>query len=1128
MNYMDNVGPWKGVRHRVLRNTLRGLHRGDLPTLGPGQMQLYSFYTPGLATGLYDIDTVQQIDASGQKKAISVSQSFLVTAPRFSIDASLIHSTFPLSGVTAHPNILPHIVFNDPHLPWQTEIGRTSEDDSMRIPWLAVVAFEQSELKMTPEDTVFPSGFQGDPPAQSFTLSCNMTLQTLTQAGLRCAVPDLKESFDQESALPETNVDVIFPKMDLFLSLFSDSANPPSIDVDRYKYLAHARQVNTTHMADAGVLDEGTFSIIFSHRTGPLFSKGAPSTIPKPCVVHVVSLDMVNQMPTAAPDGSERAALISLYSWTYDCLPPETINFEDVMRAVGKNSDVFGTPKGIRDKAGKGLPSGVQTRIQDRIDDGYTLLRYRVQTGEETVALTRGPLTPRRVQNPEVVDNVWFDVHSNTGEDLQIIDTALGLIDISYCTAWQLGKSLAIADQAFCAALLRIRGEVRNAATEQAKQDTLSQHFEVATSERVIGSLPDTFQKLTTLTQDTPGQTRWLRPSLIQSRYQYLKSDDNGLNSRAHRSLVQQHLISQVKLLTSAADGSHFTEFKDPTNTDWSLVLNWLMDKIYLEGIPPYYLIPDPTWLPSESIRFFYVDSKWLSALVDGALSVANHLDKQDIVRQAIKGQLLKYLNKDIHPDIKHPPQVPTYGFYLRSVAVSVFPDLVIRAPWPDPNDLRAEVLRHENVRKDAMIGLLDRTPGQLDHLILSQPPHQQCFAFGQDGKLQEDSVTLEPRKVFSVQPREDMDVFPEVQYTRGPDGLCDVYDWNWRILRLDNLAKLILDTLQDARMSDPDIYDGTETNAALIGIELNDPIYRLTFTGPNAPATDVAANVMPGNPPERMSTFALPATESTRTSPDDEFSRRFITPPVAKERTRGPPRRTNQPLPTLLMVPRDSTEGPPRAVEPATPSVISTHQGADVDDVDTCSPRLDANCFTYGHVPSPTPGEDDVKMLLLDPTGRTDVIFKLHRNSVDPDTTDYISNIKLLIPVGDQADCLLSSLPGMYDARMLNNSRILPFIRSINYAGADDALMLNVVSSDLLPPVTSDSGIVIIELKPKAQSKLTPLNHNVDLSFVLNGAIIRPEAEEIRVLIIEFYRSREGNMRVAVNEIYPIGVKMT
>lgn len=106
------------------------------------------------------------------------------------------------------------------------------------------------------------------------------------------------------------------------------------------------------------------------------------------------------------------AAVVSLFSWTYDCIPPETINFVDVMRAVDNNCKLFGTPKDICDKVGQGLLPTVQHRLQDCINDGYTLLCYHMQTGEETIAMMHGPLTPHHV--PQVS---WFDVHSNTGED---------------------------------------------------------------------------------------------------------------------------------------------------------------------------------------------------------------------------------------------------------------------------------------------------------------------------------------------------------------------------------------------------------------------------------------------------------------------------------------------------------------------------------------------------------------------------------------------------------------------------------------------------------------------------------------------------------------------------------------
>jgi hypothetical protein len=1062
--------------------------------MGPGEMQLYSFYSPGLTTGLYDIKTEQRINASGQPKIILPPlQSFLVTAPRFSIDSSLIHSTFPLPGVSAHPNILPHIVFNDPHLPWQTAIGVTTETDTMRVPWLATIVFEQSELQMTAQDSIFPGLQPGGPPKQSFTMSNNMTLAALTGSGLKCAVPDLRQSFAEDSTWSETKVDVIFPKMDLFLALFSDSASTQSINLDRYKYLAHARQVNTTHMTDSGVIDEGTFSIIFSHRTGPQFSTGAPPTTPKPCVVHVVSLDAVRDIPHSSLTlDNKRAALISLFSWTYDCFPPEAINFEDVMRAVGNNCEPFGTPKTTRDQAGQDLPSTVQRRVQDRIDDGYTLLRYRVQTGEETVALTRGPLTPRRV--PEVS---WLDVHSNTGEDLQIIDTALGVIDISYCAAWQLGKALAIADQAFCASLLRIRAQVYNFSTEQVKQEILSSRFEAATSERVIKSLPDTFQKLTTLASHAPAQTRWSRTSLIHSRYKFLDEKRDGENKKVQ--LSQKHLLSTIHSITSASDGTHFTELKDPNSTDWSLVLNWLLDKIYLEGIPPYYLIPDPTWLPSECIRFFYVDSKWLSAIVDGALSVANHLDKNDDTRMAIKTQLLKYLSHEIHPDLKHPPQVPAYGFYLRSVAVDVFPDLVVRAPWPDPKDPRAEVLRQVNVRKDVMFCLLDRTPKALQQVIISQPPHQQCFAFGHDGTFFEQSFELVLRKVYSVHTDKSMEEFPKVLYTRKPDGLSDIYDWNWRIIRLDNFAAVVLSTLQKALKDDPEIYNGTETNAALLGIELNDPIYRLTFTSPTAPTV---ASVGPGGLPMGPAVFPLPTEAVSAAASGDELSRPFkITPDIQPLRPQGPPRRTNLPLPSLLLRDRDPMGAVSMASADSASSATMPALQVDVyENMEKCLPRFSPLCFALGHVPSPIPGDADPKIVVLDPNG-TDVIFRLVRNSNEQTSTDFISKIKLTIPLGNTSDCLLSAAPGMYSAKMLNNTRLLPIIRS-------------------------DARSVTVELKPKPVTKLTLLAHSEDLSFVINGATVNIVAKDVTILIVELYTSKEGNSKVAMNDVHHVEAK--
>ena len=1105
---MNTTLALNSVRHRVIRNALARIQPelkpdSDLPPLDPGEMQLYSYFTPGILAGSYKIVAEQAISTGGQHNTIKAdTQSFLVDPPRFSIDPALIHSTFPLQGVAAQANILPHVVLNDAHLPWQIEVGKTS-GDKMRIPWLAVVTFEQSELKLQPDDPLFPPSLQsGANPPQSFTMTTRLTVEQLTGSGFQCALPDLDLQIQEDSTLPSKPIDVIFPNMDLFLALFgSTTGGTPEIDLDRFKYLAHARQVNTTHMTDAGVLDGGQFSIVFSHRTGPPFEKTAPLQH-KQCVSHLVSLDWVQQIPSSVLTSNKRAALISLFSWTYDCIPPETVNFEEVMRTVGQNSKVYRTPDEIRDNVGNSLSATLRNRIKNRLEDGYTLLRYRVQTGEETVALMRGPLTPSQVP-----DASWMDIHSNTGEDLQIIDTQLGLMDISYCVAWQLGKSLAIADQAFCAALLRIRSNVYNAASNEAKQKTLSEQFEAATSKRVIDALSGHFDLMTQLSKESPNERRWDRPSLVQDRYKLLAEQKNSV---VHNEFADNHLRSRVELFASATDGTHFTEVKDAKSADWDLVLNWILNKIYLENIPPWYLIPDPTWLPAESIRFFYVDHKWLSALIDGVLSVANHLDAQDKVRQCIKHQLQKYLNEEFHPLLKHPPQVPSYGFYLRSVVVDAFPDLVVRAPLPalatgEP-DPRAEILRQENVRKDIMFCLLDRTPKDLQELIISQPPHQQCFMFGHDSTFTTDGFDLELRKVYSVRTNKHMQELRKESFAKGSDGpgRCSIYDWNTRVIRVDNFTKHISSVLRDARQQDQDIYDG-EANASLVGIELNDPIYRLTFK----PAQAFSAASQPPESSERhLLAFSLPGESAPADIPLPvrDYAPPFKGTPRPPKVLSGPPRRSASEFPSLSTF-RTNTKSTLslrqgfflQSLTASDADSISILSEINFDDIEKCSSRFSPICFSLGDPPS-TAKDNETKYLTSSPYG-SNIIVKLTRNQVDPNSTDYINIFEIRIPLGTTSDSLITKPLDKDAVHMLNTMRFITSAKAYK-------------------------NEAIIHLKPKAVSELSPLSHNPDMSFMIKRAYINPDALDSTISIVEMYKSTEGNSELAFDYIHHVQAK--
>ena len=70
------------------------------------------------------------------------AQSFNVVAPRFTIDPKDVHSVYPSQGHADQPSILPHIVFTDPHVPWERALAGDVFTEDDRMPWTAVIPFD--------------------------------------------------------------------------------------------------------------------------------------------------------------------------------------------------------------------------------------------------------------------------------------------------------------------------------------------------------------------------------------------------------------------------------------------------------------------------------------------------------------------------------------------------------------------------------------------------------------------------------------------------------------------------------------------------------------------------------------------------------------------------------------------------------------------------------------------------------------------------------------------------------------------------------------------------------------------------------------------------------------------------
>ncbi|KAF5252200.1 hypothetical protein FANTH_2756 [Fusarium anthophilum] len=701
--------------------------------------RLYAYEIPPMPPGEYEIITTQEVKSGNDTEKLVSTQPVTVKACHpYAIPPELVHSYYPPNLGTVSATTLPHVVLKGA-TPW--ERSQTYKTGTAPTPWIALLLFTDEDLCVPPEVTsaAKPSG------TRTFTLPLSLFNSNRSKWCHKndYSDTDVPVKGDGSSA----TADFLFVKSSAFKMYFErqdlagKTGQQEGADLDRYKLL--------TYITDSGVKDESghvtnKLSSLISHRARPYISEDQKIKV----YAHIVSIETLDGRIDwkAASQASTTVALASLFSWTFTW---ETHNKKlEMFENLSKQEN-------IRPLAIKLSPTNAENPddpsaawVRRRVTEGYTIVRHRDIAGESSMALYRGPLIPGLSRKARIKPSVH-------GTDLQIIDTSARILDISYNTAWELGRTLAGRDAKFSMAIAYLRRKLcmkaitkskisENEGADKAKDAESEQpqlmHKADAVVDSALSKLDGLFKdgvaaKMKGLPRD--GDLRWQVPAPAATSM----AAAPGVMTFEK---LRRHLESAAKPWLEART-LELCEAKPVVSSipQLGLVFNWLIENLMsLKLVPATYLFPDPAVLAEESVNCFLMDDIWIDALVDGAMSLANTMGGgSDPVRDLIRWAFNLYLERAPADRV----QIGGSGFIVRSGIVESFPDLEMTITTKRPGS-NAEIplsCAYRTRNEDMILCLVARGQGQrlVDYTVkLKLPPHQQRYSLG---SVDKDSITF-------------------------------------------------------------------------------------------------------------------------------------------------------------------------------------------------------------------------------------------------------------------------------------------------------------------------------------------------------------------------------------------------
>jgi hypothetical protein len=650
----------------------------------PEQIVFVQYQEPGLKAGDYRIHaelSVQNLPSSifaeGQQSdptptTYSTEKFLRVAGDRFTLTPGTVDSVYPPENASGNfSRVLPHIVLNRPTLPWERTISDAATD---HVPWLAILVVTEEELRAEGLNLINPTER-----ASRLDNGAPVSCELLTLSG----------------------------------ALWSKIAPTPQ----ELAYLAHVRQVLPAHKADnPRTLLE--YSLVIANRL--------PSA-DQSCHAFLVSLEgMKSKLPSASID--EKITVPVLHRWRF---------------FAEKEARSFGTAVLQIDYAvGLNLPHAGAKVAAEPLEMGFTPFHHDLRVGGTTYSWYRGPFTPygtqRRIKRSAQVPVEW-------GDAVTFYDPKTGMMDVSCSSAWALGRLMALNDTCFAQTVYKWKRHTVRSTIDRARFRMLTGHTAdagaLSTSRRrfveqslsrglssALLPLGGISPEAATLHIEALPPIEDMPPAPLLSttaRTLQLSRAVTDVDTIA----TLHHLDQEVHLLRSS-----LALAAEPEPTSEAIMSKWLGELALLKNIPLHYLVPDERMLPTESIRFFQIDTSWLEAIHDGALSIGRVTDadlSHDKAFHPLFRAQTERATAVARPQARRlleqgqasPWVQPSSGFLLRSQVITQWPDMEVRGKVGNEYVV---TLRQQRIGP-MLLCLFDRV---VDTVELHQPSEGVHFGF--------------------------------------------------------------------------------------------------------------------------------------------------------------------------------------------------------------------------------------------------------------------------------------------------------------------------------------------------------------------------------------------------------------